>query len=52
MKRFLPIDFMVSGSNPVLVSSNSEESRQLSVIPGVGIMRFGHMERMNLGTAR
>ena len=41
MVRFLRIDPMVSGS-----------SRQLSVIPGVGITRCGHIERKDLDTAR
>ena len=32
--------------------SQSEESRQVSVIPGVGIMRCGHTERKDQNTAR
>ena len=45
MLRFLPIDPMVSGSNP--------PSFQLSLraIAGVGITRYGHIERKDLDTA-
>ena len=32
--------------------TQSEESRKLSVIPGVGITRCGHIERKDKGTAR
>ena len=32
--------------------TQSEESRKLSVIPGVGITRCGHIERKDQDTAR
>ena len=34
------------------LSLKSEESRQLSVILGVGITKCGHIERKDLDTAR
>ena len=45
---------MVSGSSPTSakLSLKSEESHQLSAIPGVGITRCGHIERKDLDTAR
>ena len=47
MVRLLHIDPMVSGSNPPSAAAfaYSEESCKLSVIPGIGIMRLGHVER-------
>ena len=51
MVRFLRIDTMVNGSNaPSPKLDSGEESRQLSVILGVGIMRCGHIERKDLET--
>ena len=51
--RFLRIDPMVSGSSPTSAElSLSEESRQLSTIPDVGITRCGHIERKDLDTAQ
>ena len=47
MVRLLRIDPVASGS-----SEESEESRQLSVIPDVGITKCGHIERKDLDTAR
>ena len=44
MVRFMRIDSMVSGLNPSSAKLSSEESRQLSVIPCVGIKRCGHIE--------
>ena len=53
MVRFLHGDPMVSGSNPSSAKpSLNEESRQLSVIPGAGVTRCGHIERKDLDTAR
>ena len=53
MVRFLCIDPMVSGPHPTSAKlSLSEESRQPSVITGVGITRCGHIERKDLDTAR
>ena len=46
MVRFLRIDPMVSGSSPTV------ESRQLSIISGVGITRCGHIEKKDLDAAR
>ena len=45
---------MVSGTNlpKAKTFTQSEESSQLSEIPGVGIMRCGHIERKDLDTAR
>ena len=53
MARLLCIDPMVSGSSPTQAKHilRSEESRQLSVIPGVGITRCGHIERKDIDTA-
>ena len=45
MIRFLCIDPMVSGSS---LTSAKLSLSQLSVIPGVGIMRCGHIERKDL----
>ena len=47
MVRLLHIDPMVSGSNPPSAAAfaYSEESCKLSAIPGIGIMRLGHIER-------
>ena len=53
MVRFLRIDLMVSGSSPALAKLSlrvRRESRQLSVNPGVGITRCGHIERKDLDT--
>ena len=51
--RFLRFDPMVSGSNPQEAKlSQSEESRKLSAIPGLGITRRGHIESKDLDTAR
>ena len=47
MVMFLCIDPMVSGSSP----TSAKLSRQLSVIPGAGITRCGHIERNDLDTA-
>ena len=55
MVRFLRIDRMVSASSATsdyLSLRVRRESRQLSVIPGVGITRCGHIERNDLDTAR
>ena len=54
MVIFLRIDPMVSGSNPpsAKLVLKSAECCQLYVIPGVGIMRCGHIERKDLDTAR
>ena len=44
----------VRGSSPWhdQTITKSEESRQLSVIPGIGITRCGHIERKDQDTAR
>ena len=44
----------VCGSSPWhdQTLTHSEGSHQLSVIPGVGIMRRGHIERKDQDTAR
>ena len=50
----LTIDPRVRGSSPRhdQTFTQSGESRQLSVIPGVGITRYGHIERKDQDTAR
>ena len=50
----LTIDPMVRGSSPGhdQTFNQSEDSRQLSVIPGVGITRCGHIKRKDQDTAR
>ena len=45
MVIFLRVDLMVNGLNP------PSESHLLSVIPGLGITRCGHMERKDMDTA-
>ena len=52
MVRFMFMDAMFSGLNPPSSFTKIEESRQLSVIPGAGITRCGHIERKDLDTAR
>ena len=54
MARFLHIDPMVNGSNPASAENSLRVRRvaQLSVIPGVTIMRCGYIERKDLDTAR
>ena len=49
MVRFLRIDPVVNGSSPTAAATStySEESRQLSVIPGVGITSCGHIQRQD-----
>ena len=50
----LTMDLRVSGSSPWhdQTFSKSEESRQFSVIPGLGITTCGHIERKDQDTAR
>ena len=50
MVRFLGIDHMINGSNPASALL-SQESRQLILIPGIGITRCGHITRKDLDTS-
>ena len=52
MVGFLRIDPMVSGSSPTSAKLWLRVSHKLSVIPGVGIMRCGHIKRKDLDTTR
>ena len=53
MVRFSQIDSMVSGSSPSSGKLSLRVRRGTSsVIPGVGIMKYGHIERKDLATAR
>ena len=49
--RFLRIDPMVSGLSPI-PAKISLRVRRVSVIPGVGNTRCGHIEKKDLDTAR
>ena len=52
MVRLLRIDPMVSGSSPTSAKLSLRVRRVASsVIPSVGIMRYGHIEKKDLDTA-
>ena len=55
MVRFSRIDPVISGSSPTsasLLLRVRNEIRQVSVTPGVGITRCGHIEKKDIDTDR